>query len=311
MTAFLGYYNSPIWFKLNHILDISFLIKCSSSHIVSLFTILFLISFILFYLDDFKLSSVYIIKCFQIFSFIGILFTLIVALNITNHLVIPCYIIDKDSVDVHGHVHVTKEAGKAIGQGLNTIGTNLGLGATIAGVSAAVAKGITKSSLPPLQKASIIVGAGLIGGMSHSKISTINRNNVLEENLKNGCSNNSSNLDSSVNKLIDDSLQSSPLQDLLSNLEITNYIFISMVILLIIQIIFKFHLKDDVNLNILGVNINYYLNKIISLNKKMSVLYIWLILITLIIGLSFSAYACNDLCNNLESYINVHNNLKK
>jgi hypothetical protein len=47
------------------------------------------------------------------------------------------------------------------------------------------------------------------------------------------------------------------------------------------------------------------------LNKKMSVIYIWIILITLIIGLSFSAYACHDLYVNLDTYINVHNDIRK
>ena len=33
-----------------------------------------------------------------------------------------------------------------------------------------------------------------------------------------------------------------------------------------------------------------------------------LILITLLVGLCFSAYACNNLNTNLDSYIAVHNN---
>ena len=73
---------------------------------------------------------------------------------------------------------------------------------------------------------------------------------------------------------MDDNVQSSPLQDLLLNLEITNYVCISMILSLIIQIIFKFHVISNVKLHfssILGANINnkleYYLNKIIFLNK--------------------------------------------
>jgi hypothetical protein len=45
-------------------------------------------------------------------------------------------------------------------------------------VSTAVAKDITKSSIPPLQKASIIVGAGIIASLSHLKLSSINRKNI-------------------------------------------------------------------------------------------------------------------------------------
>jgi hypothetical protein len=195
---------------------------------------------------------------------------------------ITLYVNDKDSVNLHGHMNLDKEAGKAIGNGLNTIGSNLGLGATIAGVSTAVAKGITKSSVPPIQKAGIILGAGLIGGLSHSKISAMNRNSILGENIRNSYpSSSSSNFSSSINKLVDDGMQSSPLQDLLLNLEITCYICVSLIIILIIQLIFKFYIKNNINLklsNLLGVNLNnnlqYYFNKIILLNKKMSVIYI-------------------------------------
>jgi hypothetical protein len=57
--------------------------------------------------------------------------------------------------------------------------------------------------------------------------------------------------------------------------------------------------------------LEYYLNTIIKLNKKMSSIYIWLILVTLIIGLLFSGYGSSELYNNLNSYIAVHNSLNK
>ena len=80
---------------------------------------------------------------------------------------------------------------------------------------------------------------------------------------------------------------------------------------------FKFYLKDNIKLkifNIIGVKANnfmeYYLNKIIKLNKNMSNIYIWLIII-LVIALSFSVYTCADLYNNIDEYVNVHNSLKE
>ena len=147
---------------------------------------------------------------------------------------------DKDSINLHGHVTVDKEAGKAIGQGINTIGSNLGLGATMAGIATAVGKTIAKSSIPPVQKAGIIVGASMIGGLFHSNITTVNRNKIMEQSLNNGSNTgHSSNIRGGpgINKLIDDT-PSSPLEDLLFNLELTNYVCISMIILLFIQIIF-------------------------------------------------------------------------
>jgi energy-coupling factor transporter transmembrane protein EcfT len=147
-TAFLGYGISPKWSKLNLYFLFHILIVNNVHSIFYLFSFLFLINLIIFYLDDFKLSSVYSIKCFQIFSFVGLLFILIILiLNLTNIIDITCSLEDKD-INLHGHMSIEKEAAKYIGQGLNTIGSQLGLGATIAGVSSAVAKGIAKSGMP-------------------------------------------------------------------------------------------------------------------------------------------------------------------
>jgi hypothetical protein len=146
--------------------------------------------------------------------------------------------------------------------------------------------------MPPLQKAGIIVGAGMIGGLFHSKISAINRNNVMQENINSFDTNILSvkqeakqdivnNISSNISKFIDNTIPSSPLEDLLINIEITNYVCISLIIILAIQIIFKFYMFETVKLDLsylLGIKLNnaleYYLNKIISLNKKMSIIYI-------------------------------------
>ena len=43
----------------------------------------------------------------------------------------------------------------------------------------------------------------------------------------------------------------------------------------------------------------------------MSIVYIWLIFIALILGLSLSTYICNELYTNMDIYINVYNSLNK
>lgn len=123
--------------------------------------------------------------------------------------------------------------------------------------------------------------------------------------------------DPNISRLIENNTLSSPLQDLLLNLDITTYMCIGMLIILIIQILFKFHFKDSIKLNISSVlgdkfnnTLEFYINKI-ELNKKMSTIYIWLILIILIVGLYSSVYAMHDLYINIDSYINVHINLRK
>lgn len=93
---------------------------------------------------------------------------------------IVCCVKENNDINLHGRVSLDKEAGKAIAQGMNTIGSNLGLGATIAGIGTAVGKTIAKSSVPAVQKAGIVVGASMIAGLFHSKITTFNRNKVID-----------------------------------------------------------------------------------------------------------------------------------
>jgi hypothetical protein len=52
------------------------------------------------------------------------------------------------------------------------------------------------------------------------------------------------------------------------------------------------------------------LNKLIVLNKKVSVIYIWLILIMLLIGLAASIYFSSELYTNIDKYIDIYNKLK-
>jgi len=192
-----------------------------------------------------------------------------------------CYANDKD-INLHGHISIGKEGAKAIGQGISTIGSQIGLGATILGVSIAVGKAVTKASLPPLQKAGFLVGSGLAASLGHSMISTLNRSQVLSENINTSTASSTTStatiINSNISKFIDDS-QSSTLQDLLFQLEAMDYVCLSLIYILIIQLVFKLYFKDNVNLNLsklLGNNINnkmeFYLNKIIKLNKQMSII---------------------------------------
>ena len=295
-----------------------------SSFLYFILSSLFTFSFVLFYLDDFKLSKNKWIKYVQIISFIGIpLYLTYVSYHVFTMIDIISYANDKDNninpdVDLNATVSIGKDAAGELSKGMQTIGSQIGLGASIVGIGTAVGKGIAKSTMPPLQKAGIIVGSSLIAGLGHSVISNANRNKVLQANISTNSTTSSNCTNDGLNKLIDNTTPSSPLENLLFDIEALNYICISLVIILVIQILFKFYLKDSISLNLsklLGINLNnkleYYLNIIIKLNKKMSFIYIWLILVALIVGLSFSGYASSELYNNLDSYIAVHNSLSK
>jgi hypothetical protein len=162
---------------------------------------------------------------------------------------------DNKDINLHGHVSVNAEAGKAIGRGLQTIGTQIGLGATMVGVATAVGKAMAKSGMPPLQKAGVIVGSSVLSGLAHSRFSILNRNMINETDLNTSTSIDSN---SNISKFLSLSETiSSPLQDLLVNFEMTNYVCLSLIYIIIIQLLFKMYFKDEINLknfNLLNAN---------------------------------------------------------
>jgi hypothetical protein len=165
---------------------------------------------------------------------------------------------------------MTKEAATEISMGISNVGSQLGSGASIVGMAGAVGKTIAKSSIPPVQKTAIIIGSGLLGGLIHSGVSHINRASTLENMTKN---NNISDIDISINKLVDDTI-TSPLEGLLFSIQGINAICFTFTLILIIQLFMRFHIKENINNNILGATLNKYLNKLITLNKKVGVIYI-------------------------------------
>ena len=83
--------------------------------------------------------------------------------------------------------------------------------------------------------------------------------------------------------------------------------------------LFKFYLNEEkVKLNLSSLigdkmnnNLNYYLIKLIQLNKKTSTVYIFIIFILLFICLGFDCYFITELYNNLDKFVDLHINSRK
>jgi hypothetical protein len=133
-------------------------------YIWAIFSSILQISLILLYLIEFKFLYARLIILFLI-SFFMVLFISILNSPVFFDII---YCIKDNDIHLHGHVSLDKGAGQAIGQGISTVGTQIGLGASIVGVSGAVGKAVTKSGMPPLQKAGFILGSGLVAGIGHS-----------------------------------------------------------------------------------------------------------------------------------------------
>ncbi len=193
------------------------IISILKSYLPFISSSLFTFSIVLLYLDNWRLSNNKIIKLLQVFSFISVPFLIIVlAYNETILIDIINCVNDKDNnINLHGHGHVTldKDAGKAIGQGLSTIGSQIGLGATMVGVGTAVGKAIGKSGMPPLQKA----------GRRSVLEDYINKGNISSSDITKNISSDT------TNKLVNDTIPSSPLEDLLSNLEMIDYVSLGII----------------------------------------------------------------------------------
>lgn len=288
-------------------------------------------SFITFYLDDFKLSDNLIIRYSQIISPLLIIGLFVyIYCNFSELFNIDVSYVSNDkseafsdpkNVSLNANIEIGKEAGKEISRGISSLGSQIGLGATVAGVSAAVSKGIAGSSLPPLQKAAVIVGSAMAGGAIHVGVSAINRkNNIVNsaagKSFESGSK--SGSIGDNINKFIDNSVDHSPIKDLILSIEILNKVCLCLTLILFMQILFKFFLDESkVKFNIssfIGTNLNdklnYYLIKIIRINKKIGNIYMWFILLVLIISLFFSNTFISELSNNLDDYINIYINKK-
>jgi hypothetical protein len=120
---------------------------------------------------------------------------------------------------------------------------------------------IAKSSIPPIQKAVIIVERTLLGGLMHSGMSHINRANALQEISKSYSNNNSNTSNTLVNKLIyNTSSDTTPLEGLLLSIQGINRICFILIIILIIQLLIILHIKEGVNISILGDKLNKYVS---------------------------------------------------
>jgi hypothetical protein len=163
--------------------------------------------------------------------------------NLIDTINIISYAEDKDvNFTAKAKIDIGKEAATEISKGISSLGNNIGLGATVAGVSTAVAKGISKSSLPPVQKAGIILAGSVIGGVIHVAASAINYNNTISSNSQSSLSKSLNN--NNVNSLLDLGDKTSPLEILIQCINILSDISIFLVFILFLQLFYKFYISD-------------------------------------------------------------------
>jgi len=311
-----------------YLYDSNLLISCLEK---SLF-ILFFFFLILFYLDEFKLSNNKWIKYSQIIIFILFIIYVICYIipiyflnyNLFNDVILKVNsddikdVIENKDITLKGKIVLDKEAGAEVAKGLSTLGSNVGLGACVGGIAAGVSKAVAKSPLPPIQKAGLIIGAGIAGAVIHAGANAINAQTHAERSNKSPNSTNQNILPKDSHEFISSLNDHTPLEILLQSIYILNSISIWLIIILLIQILFKLYISDKPKLKVIDYilpsyseNIKIYIYKLIKLNKNMNIFYIIFGIILLFICIISSLYFSLELYNNLNNYVEVYIEYRK
>ena len=303
--------------------DYNLLISC----LIQSFFILLFFFFTIFYIDDFKLSNNKLVKYSQIIIFISFIIYIIssiISIYLGGYILLNdtiCHINSDDVKDVlenkdiilKGKVVLDKNAGAEVAKGLSNLGANVGLGACVGALAGGVAKSIAKSSIPPFQKAGLVVASGIAGAVLHTGASAINAQTHAASSIsKSSGSTGQSTLPKDVNQFIGSVNDLTPLEILLQCICILNSLCIWIMIFLSMQIFFKIYLSDKPELKFIdsllpfySEKIKVYISKLIRLNKKLSLFYSIFAIVLLFICMSGSVYFSLELYNNLSSYVDV------
>ena len=296
--------------------------------------ILFFYSLILYALDGFKFSVNKNIKYLQIGLFniaiIYLIYLFYYSDNLNFFSIIPQNItklnINPDDVNTNlvlkGKVNLDKEAAVEISKGIASLGANVGFASTVGALTAGVTKGVSKTSLPPIQKAGIIMGGGLVGAFLHVGGNSINSHTIPKPSTNN--------INNMINTLNNPNIKKfvpwnmdpcSPLESLLFCINGLSKVSLMLIIIIIVQLIFRYISIDELLRNKLNFidnlfphnsdKIKNYIYKLINLNKNVNLVYLILAIIILLIGTLGIFYFSLELSNNINEYVYVFCNSKK
>ena len=294
-------------------------------------------------LDGFKFSKNKNIQYLQIVLFSIFIFYLFYWFYI-NSLVLPSInpedLKNQTDIVLKGKVVLDKEAAAEVAEGISSLGSNVGFAATVGALAGSISKGVAKTSLPPIQKAGIIMAGGLAGAVLHVGGSAINAQTHAAARLKQHTNNpeNLSNINTTsdilknaplgldtgvrgqreIKKFMGSSIDSSPLEILLWCINTLSKISLILIVIIIIQIIFRYFFTDQSKLKFLdnlfpntSNKIKSSVNKLINLNKSVNLIYLILAIIILLICTLEIFYFSLELSNNISDYVNVFCNKRR
>lgn len=222
--------------------------------ILKFLSFILVFNFTLFYLDDFKLSQNKYIIISQLLSFLLLLLFIFLLYYQVCCISSVIFVNDKGknnpSVSIGARVEIGKDAATEISKGISSVGSNVGLAGTIAAIFSSVAKVIGKNSMPPVQKAGVVIDSSIIGAGIHMGASALNKlnSNTGSSSTKqlptSGSISTGIDKNDIVNKLVDD-YNNSVLSDLLLAINMITSACLGLIIILSFMILFKFYFNEE------------------------------------------------------------------
>jgi hypothetical protein len=234
----------------------------------------------------------------------------------------------KDSeinLGLNGNVVITKEGGEVIAKSINNAANQIGIGATIGGVAAAVGGVLKTTALPPMQKVGLTLVGGAVGGLIHAGTTAANRTlasgvvttqkvvnterSSPSEEFSPASPFESEILDLQIFNGTDNSVET-----LLNSIYSLNIISLILIFILIFNLIIRLILNNNLELKWLNNLINQPNNnkfksliiKILKYIGKSNTINITLIIIILLISNIGSIYLLTILINNFEIFCKVY-----
>jgi hypothetical protein len=312
-----------------------------NNYIYLIGSIIFSFLFTTLVLDGFKLSEYKIIKWLQLILLpcFGLIF-LIVLKEIIFPTIIefasegPNEIFNSDllkdtnvkvSGNVSGSVILTPESAKEISKGISSAASNIGLGAAIGATASAMATCVKSLPIPPVQKVGAVVLGAAVGGSIHVGVTAANRALAEGTNLNSSNPPSPTETTSASSEYIvhspyetafTDSINSNPVDTLLSSIITLNICNLILIWFLIVSLLSKIALNSNLELKWLDKllpqpysnKLKPFINKLLKLFGKSSSINIIIIIILLIISNIGSTYLLTELSNNFETFCKVYLN---
>jgi hypothetical protein len=168
MVTLLSILNLDLNLLLLNILFVSYKIT-NNYYFINIFFLTLTISFILYYLDNFSLSDIKVIKYIQIFSFVGMpLFIISYVLFMYDNIIFTSIICNVGDVNNNVGTHINTNVNVNVNdeKSGNSMAVSVATGLTALGIGKAVAK----MPMTPLQKVGAVVGASLAVGAGQATI---------------------------------------------------------------------------------------------------------------------------------------------